>query len=83
MESFIFSEMNKASRSKDSSKIKYYGPFASALGYVIHCGNKRSQSQRESTRVRNATSSLTIYRGIALPLPELHTKFQPGTKITL
>ena len=39
MESFIYKEMNKASRKKDVSKIKFYGPFASALGYVIHCGN--------------------------------------------
>ena len=39
MESFIYSEMNKASRSKDLSKIDNYGPYAAALGYIIHCGN--------------------------------------------
>ena len=42
MESFVYSEINKASRMKDVSKIKFYGAFASALGYVIHCGNKKS-----------------------------------------
>ena len=39
MESFIYREMNKASRSKDLTKIDYYGPYAAALGYIIHCGN--------------------------------------------
>ena len=39
MESFVFSEMNKASRMKDESKIKFYGAFASALGFIVHCGN--------------------------------------------
>ena len=32
MESFIFKEMNKASREKDHSKIPFYGAFAAALG---------------------------------------------------
>ena len=41
MESFVFSEMNKASRMKDESKIKFYGAFASALGFIVHCGNKK------------------------------------------
>lgn len=36
MESFVFKEMNKASRYKDLSKINFYGAYASALGYVIH-----------------------------------------------
>ena len=40
MESFIFKEMNRTSRIKDESNIKFYGAFASALGYIIHCGNK-------------------------------------------
>ena len=40
MESFIFREMNRASRMKDTSQIKYYGAFASALGFIVHCGNQ-------------------------------------------
>ena len=35
----LFKEMNNASREKDQSKIEMYGPLASALGYIIHCGN--------------------------------------------
>lgn len=41
MDSFIFTEMNKTSRQKDTEKIKFYGPFATALSYIIHCGNKK------------------------------------------
>ena len=39
MESFIFTELNKASRNKDATKIKYFGAFAAALSYIVHCGN--------------------------------------------
>jgi len=41
MESFVFKEINKASRLKDLNKIEYYGPFASALGFVIHAANSK------------------------------------------
>lgn len=41
MESFVFKEMNKASRNKDTSQIEFYGPFASALSFIIHSGNKK------------------------------------------
>ena len=40
MESFLFKEMNKTTRDKDQEKIKFYGPFASALSFIIHYGNK-------------------------------------------
>ena len=39
MESFVYKEMNKTSREKDISRIKYYGPLAAALSFIIHCGN--------------------------------------------
>ena len=42
MQSFVFSEMNATSRNKDVSKVQFYGAFASALGYIIHCGNLRN-----------------------------------------
>ena len=41
METFVFSEINKTSRMKDIDKIKFYGAFASALVFIVHCGNKR------------------------------------------
>ena len=38
METFVFKEMNKASRSKDVTKIEFYGAFAAALGLIVHHG---------------------------------------------
>ena len=49
MESFVFSEMNKTSRMKDTSKIKFYGAFASALGFIIHCGNKNQTELKKNS----------------------------------
>ena len=40
MECFIYEELNRASRSKDASKIKYYGAFAAALSHIISSANK-------------------------------------------
>jgi len=45
MESFVFKEINKASRDKDLSKIEFYGPYASALGYVIHAANLKRKDK--------------------------------------
>ena len=44
MECFVFKEMNKAIRNKDEKKIKYYGAFASALGFIIHGGNSKEEA---------------------------------------
>ena len=74
MESFVFSEMNRASRMKDDSKIKFYGAFASALGYVIHSGNF------ENT---NLEKEFTAYRGLTLSRDELNLKYRKGDKINL
>ena len=45
MNSFVFKEMNKASRDKDLSKIKFYGPYASALGYIIHAASSKRNDE--------------------------------------
>lgn len=39
MESFIYAELNRASREKDVTKIKYYGAFAAALSYILYHAN--------------------------------------------
>ena len=44
MQSFIFIQMNRASRDKDISKIEKFGPLAAALSYIIHCGNQKMHS---------------------------------------
>jgi len=55
MESFIFGAMNRASRAKDEHKIKFYGPLASALSFIVHCGNKK---------LTDLSKELTVYRGL-------------------
>ena len=40
METFIYMELNRASRSKDESKIEFYGAFAAALSFIIYSANK-------------------------------------------
>ena len=55
MQCFIFGEMNKASRSKDADKIKFYGPIASALSFIVHSGNKRHT---------NLSKIFSVYRGL-------------------
>lgn len=74
MESFIFKEINKASRDKDISMIEYYGPFASALGYIVHCGNIDKTS---------ITKKIVVYRGLKVHENELQDKYTLGNKITL
>ena len=74
MESFVYTEMNKASRQKDVSMIRYYGPFASALGFIVHSGNKRQ------LEVKN---KFKVYRGLKLSTEELENKYKIGNKIQL
>ena len=74
MESFIFSEMNKASRMKDESKIKFYGAFASALGFIIHCGNHKGA---------NLDRDFKVYRGLQMTKEELELRFGIDTTINL
>ena len=74
MESFVFSEMNRASRMKDKSKIKFYGPFAAALGFIIHQGNKKQ------TALNN---KIILYRGLQISQSEFSTKFEIGSQINL
>ena len=39
MESFIYGDLNRASREKDKSQIQYYGAYAAALSYIIYFAN--------------------------------------------
>lgn len=55
MESFLFSEMNKATREKNKKMIKFYGPFAAALSFIIHCGNNRGNDE---------SKVFSVYRGL-------------------
>ena len=55
MESFLFKEMNRATRDKDTDKIKFFGPFASALSLIIHSGNKNFSDLKKQ---------FSVYRGL-------------------
>lgn len=48
MQSFIFREINKTTRNKDVEKIKYYGPFAAALSFIVHCGNMQQTDLKKN-----------------------------------
>lgn len=62
MESFVFKEMNRASREKDTSKIELYGPLGSALSFIIHAGNKK---------MSGFSKKFVVYRGLKAPLIEI------------
>ena len=75
MQSFIYEELNRATRDKDKSKIKFYGPFAAALSFILYSATKnRSDCQVPET--------FKLYRGLKLMHNEIHD-FIPGTKIHL
>ena len=45
MESFIYTDLNKACRQKDSKAIKYYGAFSAALSFIIDNANKSKRQK--------------------------------------
>ena len=75
METFVFKEMNRASREKDTNKIKMYGPFACALSYIIYCGNSKNSTSEEK--------EFRVYRGFSISEEELQRKYKMGQKIKL
>lgn len=75
MESFIYQDLNRASREKDETKIKYYGAFAAALSYIIYFANK-------NRKIQNNKSITRLYRGVRLNKSEL-SSYAPGMKINL
>lgn len=75
MESFIYENLNTASREKDKSKIKYYGAYAAALSYILHAAN---QNRSEGKLKRNTI----LYRGLRMT-PSQVAKYQKGQKIRL
>ena len=75
MESFIYAELNRVCREKDTSKIKFYGAFAAALSYIIYsANNKRVENKLEHTT--------TLFRGVKLDLAEVE-QYKEGSKINL
>lgn len=59
MESFIYGELNQASRDKCRSKIKYYGAYAAALSYIIYTANEHKKEKK-------LFGTTKLYRGLKL-----------------
>ena len=64
MESFIYEDLNRVCREKDTSKIKYYGAFAATLSFIIYSANKN----RVNKIIYETT---TLYRGVKLSQAEI------------
>ena len=64
--------MNRASRCKDVQKIKFYGPLAAALSFIVHKGN-----------VKKTKEILSVYRGLQIPEVELKEKYFVGNSFNL
>ena len=76
MESFIYKELNQASRAKDQAKLKYYGAFAASLSYIIYYANN---NRRDKDRISGTT---LLYRGLQLGEDEI-TQYWVGAKVHL
>ena len=63
MQTFIFREMNRASRNKDLDKIAFYGPFASALGHILQVASSKRKVQLDN--------KVTLYRGFNIQKDEI------------
>ena len=75
MESFIYEDLNRATRNKDKSKIKFYGAFSAALSFILYSATKnRSDLEKSQTTI--------LYRGIKLTASEVE-EYAVGSKIHL
>ena len=77
MESFIYSDLNQASRDKDKSKLKFYGAFAASLSYIIYSANKHRQDAQK------LSGTTTLYRGLQLTPMEIDETYSVGRKVHL
>lgn len=48
MEPPIYSDVNKASRKLDMSKLRTLGPFAKAIFRVLYCGNETDEKRDDA-----------------------------------
>ena len=59
METFIYADLNRASRDKDKTKIKFYGAYAAALSYIIYFANTKRKGEK-------LKGSNLLYRGLKM-----------------
>ena len=67
MENFCFSELNRSSRFKDTSKVPTLGPWAAALYQII----ERTQKKRTDIDITRYNKNCNLYRGGGMSLPEI------------
>ena len=67
METFVYQEMNTASRNRDKFMIQYYGGFAAALSYILRRANKQRKDQFKIKGVNK------FYRGLRIEQKDLET----------
>ena len=60
MECFIYTDLNRACREKDQSKIQYYGAYAAALSYILYYANTNTNTKS------TARTKTTLYRGLKM-----------------
>ena len=76
MESFIYADLNKATRDKDEGKINFYGAYAAALSYIIYTANKnRKIGKLQGTNI--------LYRGLRVSPAILQQTFRSGARVHL
>lgn len=71
MESFVFSEVNKAMREKNIAKLEMFGPFVTTLCFII------SVAQMKEKR---ANKQLKTYRGLIIDEESFKEQFVSGNK---
>ena len=77
MESFIYADLNRASREKDESKIQYYGAFAATLSYIIYFANMNRRNDEK------LVGSTKLYRGLKMKQEELDSLYTKDSKVRL
>ena len=71
METFIYADLNRASREKDKTKIKFYGAYAAALSYIIYFAN----TKRKDDKLKGSN---LLYRGLKMKKSQVET-YKPGS----
>ena len=60
MESFIYTDLNRACRNKDHKSIKFYGAFSAALSFIIDNANKNRKQISSKKRTK------LLFRGLKM-----------------
>lgn len=65
MDCFVFKQMNKAAREQNKAGLRRYGPFATALSFIVQNGLNGTDN------INSDNKSFTVYRGLRVFEAEL------------